>query len=70
MKLALASGLAAVAVTGGVLFAVTSASAINCPPPTQPGNLYVAGRTVSGCFGPVVQCDPRPCDPTAAAPQE
>ena len=70
MKLALVSGLAAVAATAGVLFVATSASAIKCPPPTQPGDLHVAGRTISGCYGPVVQCDPRPCDPTAAAPQD
>lgn len=70
MRPALAAGLAAVAATTAVLFGATSSTAIKCPPPTHPGDLQVAGRTVSGCFGPVVQCDPRPCDPTAAAPQD
>lgn len=71
-RAAVASGLAALAAAAGIMVAASSASAIKCPPPTQPGQitLPVTGTTVSGCYGPVVQCDPRPCDPTAAPPQE
>lgn len=71
---ALVGGLA-LAATTGVLLAATSASAIKCPPPLQPGEINVRGYvTLSGCYGHIVEvppgCDPGPCDPTAAPPQE
>lgn len=65
--LAALAGIAAVAATTGVLFAATSASATKCPPP---GEITVGDRTISTCVVIFPGCDPRPCDPTAAAPQE
>lgn len=69
-KAAAISGVVALAATTGILFAATSASAYKCPPPTQPVG-DVRGIQVCGIGGPIIPgCDPGPCDPTAAAPQE
>lgn len=72
MKYAAFSGLAALAAAAGIALGASSASAIKCPPPTHPGTVSVpvTGTQVQSCTGPIVQCDPRPCDPTAAPPQE
>lgn len=70
---ALAGVVTVAAIASGLLVA-TADAALQCPPPTRPGQVVVAGKRIQTCLGGVVEvpphCDPGPCDPTALAPQE
>lgn len=67
VKLVLATSAAVVAAGSAVVLSTPVASAVNCPP----GTVHVRdvklpnGTTVPVCV-PGQECDPRPCDPTAA----
>lgn len=59
-RLLLAAALA------GSVFAVTPASAINCPPGTTPATL----PNGTGYCKPVVHCDPMACEPAVRCPYD
>ena len=78
-RVAVATGLAALTATTGLLFSMTSASGATCPAPTQEGPSRPVGPvSVPTCTVDLKEvkdlltpnCDPGPCDPTAAPPQE
>ncbi|MDQ1711654.1 MAG: hypothetical protein QOE45_1104 [Frankiaceae bacterium] len=69
-KLSLAAALAAVAGAALVTLNAGSSSALPCPPGTTPTSTTIAGQRVGACKpAPYPQCDPGPCDPTAAPPE-
>lgn len=72
MKLAAFTGVAALAVTAGVVLATSpSSSAINCPRGTVPFTTWVAGRPVGACKpGTEPECDPAECPATAVPSQD
>ena len=65
VKLILATSAAVVAAGSAVVLSTPAANAINCPPGTIPKTVTVAGVSRTICV-PGQECDPRPCDPTAA----
>lgn len=72
---ALLAGVTAAASAAGVLLVATSSSAAQCPAPLQGRELLVHGVvSLNPCEGSYELfppgCDPGPCDPTAAPPQE
>ena len=69
LKISLFVVAAVSAATSAVLLNAGSATARVCPPGTIPKTVYVAGHPVDICV-PGQQCDPRPCDPTAAPNQD
>jgi hypothetical protein len=70
VKLSLLAVAAVSAATSAVMLSAPSASAAQeCPPGTILRHMTVAGHQVNYCF-PGVQCDPGPCDPTAAPGQD
>jgi hypothetical protein len=70
-KLSVAAAMASMAAGATILLAgaAPSASAIACPAGTIPRTITVAGVSRTICV-PGVQCDPGPCDPTAAPPEQ
>ena len=69
LKLSLAVAGAVAAAGTAVALSAPAGSAITCPPGTVPRHVTVAGNTVTVCV-PGMECDPRPCDPTAAPPRD
>jgi len=64
----IALSAAAALAASGVLLGTAPASAYQCPPPFENSTYYVAGRAVNACrLGPIIQCDPGPCDPVVLA---
>jgi hypothetical protein len=72
LKLSLVTVVALTGGTVGVLLATTPASARPCPDGTSYQVVTtVAGHQVGTCLPtPYPQCDPGPCDPTAAPPRD
>lgn len=65
MKVSLFVAAAVTAATSAVFLNAGSASAIECPPGTVYKRFSLLGATWGACV-PGQQCDPGPCDPTAA----
>jgi hypothetical protein len=66
-KLSLLAALAAAGGTAVITLSSGPASAMVCPSGTQYQYKDVAGRRVGYCVPHLTpQCDPGPCDPTAA----
>jgi hypothetical protein len=70
MKLPVLVAAGALAAGATVLLASTPASARPCPEGTSSQLVTtVAGHAVYACLPTPIPCDPGPCDPTQAPPQ-
>jgi hypothetical protein len=69
VKLTLLAASALASAGAAVVMSAPTAHAINCPPGTIPKGVKVGTATAVVCV-PGMECDPGPCDPTAAPPRD